>query len=170
METNISPVIIVPVLAEDCNPVPSSLGKEECWVGVDPGSVRCGIAVADLSATLASPLAVLETEPRISLAARLVTCLGWRSLRGLAVGLPLDQHGGEGKATELARGIGDMLADELSCKVYYVDERFTTKEMTSRRREAGRSGRQIKAEIDAWAAASILQGFLDRLGREGIPR
>jgi len=132
------------------------------WAGVDTGRVRCGLAVADAGAVLATPLGVVDTEPRASLAGRVLEALGERKLRGLVVGLPLDLRGREGEPVQFARELGGQLAADLGCSVHYVDERFTTAEMHVRRREAGKSGKQRKRDIDAWAAAAILQSFLDQ--------
>lgn len=132
------------------------------WFGLDPGTARCGLAAADARAVLASPLAVIETEPRSTLGSRLRAALGGREPRALVVGLPLDAHGAEGPAAQLARELGGLVAAELGCEAHYVDERFTTAEMHVRRREAGVSGRKRARDIDAWAAAAILQAFLDQ--------
>ncbi|MBN2081264.1 Holliday junction resolvase RuvX [bacterium] len=135
------------------------------WCSLDTGNVRCGLAVADASATLASPLAVIPTEPRDTLGARIGTALADRQARGLIVGLPLELSGREGPSAQLARELGAAVGRALGCEVIYLDERFTTAEMHVRRREAGVSGLKRRHDIDAWAAATILQGFLDRRPR-----
>ena len=135
---------------------------DEVVLGIDPGKARCGVAASDPSKTLASPLGVIATEPRRTLAERIAELLGARKPVRLVVGLPLDQHGNEGEAAQFAREIGELLARELALEPVYVDERFTTREVTQRRREVGRKGKQIAAEIDAFAAAAILQDYLDR--------
>lgn len=135
---------------------------QEQWVSVDTGRARCGLAVADTTATLATPLGVVETEPRQSLGERVLESLGERELRGLVVGLPLDLRGCEGKSAQFSRKLGEELAVRLNCELHFIDERFTTAEMHARRREAGKSGVQRKVDIDAWAAAAILQSFLDQ--------
>jgi putative holliday junction resolvase len=134
-------------------------------IGIDPGKVRCGVATSDPSLTLASPLGAAPTAPRETLATRITQLLGQRTAIGLVVGLPLDQRGNEGEAAQFARGIGELLARRLGLEAMYVDERFTTREVTQRRREVGRKGRQIAGEVDAFAAAAILQDYLDRLPR-----
>jgi len=136
--------------------------NEPVWFGFDAGTVRCGLARADAGSSLASPLAVVPTEPRSTLASRVQAALGGRAPRGLVVGLPLDARGEEGPAAELARELGELVAAELGCEVHYIDERFTTAAMHVRRREAGISGKRRANDIDAWAAAAILQTFLDR--------
>jgi putative Holliday junction resolvase len=130
-------------------------------VGIDPGKARCGVAASDPSGTLASPLGAVPTEPRATLVQRVIELLGHRTPTALAVGLPLDQYGNEGDSAEFAREIGAQLAAGLKVEATYVDERFTTSEVTQRRRETGRKGKQIAGEVDAFAAAAILQSYLD---------
>lgn len=131
-------------------------------IGLDYGTVRCGLALADTSGILASPLAVVATEPRDSLGARIRELLDGKPAAALVVGLPLELSGKEGSSARTAREIGTVVAAELDCPVHYVDERFTTAEMHVKRKAAGRSGKQRAKDIDAWAAAAILQGWLDR--------
>lgn len=150
--------------------VQSRIGPAEAdphWLGVDPGSVRCGLALSDPSGTLASPLGVVHTEPRVTLVDRVSAVLAGRQLSAVVVGLPLQLRGKEGPAARLAREIGALLAEGLGCPAVYLDERFTTKEMLARRREAGITGDKARRDLDAWAAATILQSFLDRRHREG---
>lgn len=136
--------------------------SDKVAVGIDPGKVRCGVAASDPSLTLATPLCAVPTEPRAMLAARIATALGHREPTTLVVGLPLDQRGNEGEAAQFAREIGELVGKALGLTPEYVDERFTTSELTQRRRETGRKGKDIAGEIDAFAAAAILQAFLDR--------
>ena len=140
--------------------------NQPVWCSLDTGNVRCGLAVADASATLASPLAVIPTEPRETLGARLIAALTNRRVRGLVVGLPLELSGKEGPSAQLARELGELAGMALGCEVSYVDERFTTAEMHVRRREAGVDNIKRQRDIDAWAAATMLQGFLDRRPRD----
>ena len=144
-----------------CNLKPPTGEMDSQWLGLDPGIVRCGLAVADTSATLALPFSVVPTEPRQTLAARIRAALAQRQLAGLVVGLPLDQYGGEGSAAAVARELGTALATELDCALHFVDERFTTAEALARGRETDTSAKRPRADVDAQAAAAILQTFLD---------
>lgn len=148
-----------------CNSAPAFSESDPQWLGLDPGTVRCGLAVADASATLAFPLAVVPTEPRTTLARRLAAAAGARKLKGLVVGLPLNQHGAEGPAAVWARTLGEALAADLGCAVQFIDERFTTAEVLAKREESGISGKRRREAVDAQAAAAILQAFLDRLAQ-----
>jgi putative Holliday junction resolvase len=111
---------------------------------------------------LASPLAVVPTQPLASLGHRVAAQIGGRRPVGIIVGLPLDQRGQEADSARAARLIAETLEQALGLPVTFVDERFTTAEMAARRREAGRSRKQQRVDIDAWAAAAILQAWLDR--------
>ena len=88
--------------------------------------------------------------------------LGDKPAAALVVGLPLELSGKEGPSAQAAREIGTVVGAELGCPVHYVDERFTTAEMHVKRKAAGRSGKQRAKDIDAWAAAAILQSWLER--------
>ena len=136
-----------------------------CWVGIDPGLARCGVAVADPTDTLATPLCVLPTEPRETLAGRLAKALGHRWAKGLVVGLPLNQRGGEGEAAHQARRIGELLAEGLGLDAVYIDERYSSREAAVLRREALGGTKRAKRQherIDLYAATAILQAFLDQ--------
>jgi len=153
--------------------LPPAPAADLCWVGIDPGLSRCGIAVADPSGTLATPLCAVATEPRATLGARVLEAVAPRSIRGMVLGLPLDQRGGEGPAASFARELGAMLTEALGVEVRYSDERLSTREAAGRVAEMqaarrGRPGARWKrrtppGQLDAVAACVILQGFLDHL-------
>jgi putative Holliday junction resolvase len=98
----------------------------------------------------------------VTLAKRLIKEIAGRKICGLVVGLPLELSGNEGKSASLAREIGALLADGLGINVEYMDERFSTKDVLARSREMGIGAKHARKDLDAWAAAAILQAFLDR--------
>lgn len=152
------------------------------WIGFDPGASRCGLAVSDAGALLASPVAVIPLQPRGSLAERVCAALAVygapfaeTEYSGLICGLPLNERGREGEAALLARQLGEFLHGALlerlageggsaapAFELLFLDERFSTRHMASQRRAAGVKGSRLKDEIDAWAAVAVLQDFLDR--------
>jgi len=150
---------------------------ESHWVGLDIGTVRHGVAVADPAGRLALPLCVLAAQPASTLAVRLLAALAGRTARALVCGLPLDQYGNAGPAAQAVRHIATSLAGELKLELHFVDERYTTSAVqrppeAGQHRQAGRrqqhpaagnsrgKGRS-GAPPDAQAAALILQAFLD---------
>jgi putative holliday junction resolvase len=151
---------------------------DSCWIGIDPGRVRTGMAAADLSGTLASPLGAVGTEPRDTFNERAGMLLGSRQPRGFVVGLPLTERGQEGEAATLAREIGALLAQRWQVDIVYVDERYSSRaaEQSTAQVRAKTSKQFGKAQrmalkqsgaLDALAAVEILQSFLDRRTREG---
>jgi putative Holliday junction resolvase len=130
-------------------------------IGLDLGRVRTGIARADLSETLATPVATVDTEPVSTLHRRILAALQPLRISRLIAGLPLNQHGGENESTGFVRSICAVLEDSFGLEIEFVDERFSTREMQTRLKEGGGGQRDRREGIDAWAAMSILQSFLD---------
>jgi len=77
------------------------------------------------------------------------------------VGLPLNMDGTEGPSARLARAFAPRLQAALRVPVDLFDERLSTFEAEDRLRARGVSARDMKALVDAEAAAVILQGWLD---------
>ena len=82
-------------------------------------------------------------------------------MAGLVCGVPLGPLGDETERSQLARDAGAEAGRILGLPVYFVDERYSTRRIMSADRETGRSEKEGRADIDARAAAEILQGFLD---------
>ncbi|MCC7476889.1 RuvX/YqgF family protein [bacterium] len=147
------------------------------WIGFDPGETRCGIAVCDPAQILASPVAVLSVQPRQTLAERIRQALaaygapfGPDEYSGMVCGLALDQRGRQGESARRGMELGQAVHDALKTEVpklelHFVDERFSTAGMQRQLKDAGSRGKQRSAEIDAWAAASILDDFLQQRRR-----
>ena len=130
-------------------------------LGLDPGKARCGLAVAQEDSSIALPLAVVQTEPRETLAGRVRSVLAHRKAIRLVTGLPLDQRGREGAAAVWARELAQELACELGVPVSFIDERFTTREAYATRQRSGVKAKRNRESIDAAAATLILQSYLD---------
>ena len=138
-------------------------------LGLDPGERRVGVAISDPTGTLARPLQTLvrgSREQDFAAIAALVTKHG----AGLVVvGQPLSLNGTPGpQARQVARYV-EALADHLPVPVVLWDERFTTVTAhqilrQSRGRKERRRARDA-GQVDAIAAAVILQSYLDSTGQ-----
>lgn len=131
------------------------------YLGIDLGRARIGLAIADDVLRAATPLAVVPRRGDES---------DVRALRGFAeeyevsravLGLPLNMDGSEGASARMARAFAPRLEAGLGVPVELFDERLSTFEAESRLRARGVSARDMKAKVDAEAAAVILQGWLD---------
>jgi putative pre-16S rRNA nuclease len=131
-------------------------------LGVDWGERRIGLALSDESRTLAQPLATLtrRTGKRFPMR-RFLTLLEAHAVTGVVVGLPLDQEGAEGQAAAAARALAADIARRSGQPVELWDERLTTARALQAVRAMGGSTKGRKDDVDALAAALLLQHYLD---------
>lgn len=132
-------------------------------LAVDWGKRRIGLALSDETQTLAQPLATLTRRPgkRFPMA-QLLEHVKRNDVVGIVVGLPLDEAGAEGDAAHAARALADDIKRSVGeLEVSMWDERMTTARVLAAVREMGGSTRGRKEDVDAMAAALLLQHYLD---------
>jgi putative Holliday junction resolvase len=131
-------------------------------IAIDWGEVRLGLALSDEGQVLASPLGTLTRRQgkRFPMPAFLESVEAHHPV-GVVVGLPLTPEGEEGDSARAARELANQVASRTSLPVELTDERMTTARVLSIIREQGGSTRGRREEVDAHAAAMLLQGFLD---------
>jgi putative Holliday junction resolvase len=131
-------------------------------LGLDPGSKRIGIAVSDLSGTIASPLSVLQRsrskEHDLHEIARIARD---EDADVIVVGLPINMDGTEGPAARAAAGFARALATVVHVPVELHDERRTTVTADRSMIDAGLDAVQRRRRVDKVAAAIMLQSWLD---------
>jgi putative holliday junction resolvase len=135
-------------------------------LAIDWGEVRIGLALSDESQTLATPLETLlrRAGKRFPLARFLQLTAEHRPV-GLVVGLPLSSEGTETESATAARELAATLARRTRLPLELWDERMSTARALAAVREQGGSTRGRKADVDALAAAVLLQHFLDARGK-----
>ena len=136
-------------------------------LGVDPGTKRIGLAVSDLTGTIASPLLVLQRSKSpshdLSEIARIART---EEAEVIVVGLPINMDGSLGPAAQAATAFAERLATVAGVPVELHDERRTTVTADQAMREGGLDGRARRQRVDKVAAAVMLQSWLDsRRGR-----
>jgi len=137
-------------------------------VGLDFGERRIGIAVSDVSRTLARPLHTIA--PGTSLAERItaveaeiVQLAGEPDgLAAVVVGLPYSLAGQPHAQTERVLAFVEALRDRTDIPVTLQDERLTTVEADARLALRESDWRRRKSRLDAASAAVILQDYLDQ--------
>ena len=77
------------------------------------------------------------------------------------VGLPLSPEGSEGDSAIAAREMAATITRRTGLPLELWDERMSTARALAAIREQGGSTRGRKADVDALAAAVLLQHFLD---------
>ena len=131
-------------------------------LAVDWGEVRIGLALSDESQSIATPLETLARRPgkRFPMP-RFLSLVEAHAPVGLLVGLPLTGEGDEGPSAAAARELADTLAARTALPLVLWDERMSTARALGLIREQGGSTRGRKGDVDALAAAVLLQHFLD---------
>jgi putative Holliday junction resolvase len=128
-------------------------------MGLDVGAKRIGVAVADELGISAAPVGfVLRKDgDRVQLR-ELIARYG---ITRLVVGLPATLSGREGIQATDVRGYAAELAGDLDLPLTFWDERLTTTIAERALIERGVRREKRKEQIDAAAAAIMLQGYLD---------
>ncbi len=128
-------------------------------LGVDPGSARIGLALADELGFMAHPLRTLKASS--ASAAEIAAAAAEKNSPAIVIGLPRNMNGTYGPAAEKSRTLAEALKPLTPARVILWDERLTTAAATRRLQEAGRNSRDQRGVIDQAAAVQILQDWLD---------
>ena len=138
-------------------------------LAVDWGERRFGLALSDDTQTIATPLTTLTRRPgkRFPMPAFLALVTEHRPV-GIVLGLPLDASGAEGQWGGEVRELASLLGARTYLPVELVDERMTTARALAAIKEQGGSTRGRKKDVDALAAAVLLQGFLEGRRTGGV--
>jgi len=136
----------------------------------DVGKRRTGVAVSDRSATLARPLTRLDGANVLGRSLALLTELASDDdgLAAVVVGVPRRLDGSPTDVTADAQAFAAALRQHLTVPVVEQDERLTSVEADDRLAQRERDWRRRKDQLDAAAAAVILQDYLDRLPTTGV--
>lgn len=131
-------------------------------LAVDYGDRRIGLAISDPTGTIASPAGFIERRAgKRPPVAELIRRAQTLEAQAFVLGLPLDGSGDETPRCAEVRVVGALLAERTGLPVRYVDERYTTSAALRSVREMGGSVRGRKGDVDAMAAALLLQHALN---------
>lgn len=130
------------------------------YLAIDHGEKRTGLAVCEASETLASPLFVVTDKSQ--LIDKIVKTIEAEEIEGLVIGLPLNMDDSEGERAKQVRRFGDDLADHISIDITFFDERLSSFDASNKLAGLDLTRKKKKKYLDAVAAASFLQAFLDQ--------
>ncbi len=140
-------------------------------LGIDYGERRIGLALSDPTGLLASPWKKIENDGNVGAAAQR---LGLEvdalvaepdGLGAIVIGLPRRLSGEDNDQTPRVRKLAQLLGDRIAIPITFQDERLTSHEADERLAARQRDWRKRKAQLDAMAAALILQDYLDHQPR-----
>jgi putative Holliday junction resolvase len=135
-------------------------------LAIDLGIRRVGLALSDAGGTLATPLEVVHVTSPHQAADRVMDVIQREGVERLVVGLPLNMDDTIGPAAKSTLQWGRELADRSKLPVIFVDERLSSFEAEQTLASRKRAGEKLthqrkKQQLDAIAAAAVLQAFLD---------
>jgi putative Holliday junction resolvase len=129
------------------------------YLAVDHGEKRTGLAICDRDENLASPLKVLTGQAE--LIAQIVKVAKEENIEAIIVGLPLNMDSTEGPRAKSVRTFGVALESAAQLPVIYHDERLSSFDAEKKLAGLDLTRKKKKKHLDAVAAASILESFLD---------
>lgn len=130
------------------------------YLGIDIGDKRTGLAVADDTTGIATPLDVIEARSEAHRLEELGRVIREQQPQALVVGLPLNMDGTEGAAAKKIRAAAQAMQDRFKLPVHFMDERLTSYAADQLMSQSGLTHRGKKLRRDALAAATLLQDFL----------
>jgi putative holliday junction resolvase len=129
-------------------------------LALDYGQKRIGVAISDLSNTIATTHSVLINNK--SLLEKIKEIVLAEKITHIVIGLPLHMNGEKGDKALMAESLGDSIKSFIDVEIIYEDERLTTVS-AQRILIAGDVRRdKRKGKIDALAATFFLQKYLDK--------
>ena len=143
----------------------SELAAGKRLLGLDVGAKTVGLALSDVTLTVASAMETVRRTKFSRDAATLVRIIGENDVGGLVVGLPVSMDGREGPRCQSVRQFAANLLEHVEIPIAFWDERLSTAAVERILvGEADLSRRRRAAVVDKVAAAYILQGALDVVG------
>ena len=115
-------------------------------LALDYGSARTGVAVSDLTGTIARPVGVVERAGTDAGLARLRDLIAEEEPERVVVGLPLTLRGEHGEQAQETERFVESLRGAVAVPVELFDERFTS---------------VLADGDDARAAAHLLSSYLE---------
>jgi putative holliday junction resolvase len=135
-------------------------------LAIDLGACRIGLALSDEGGRFATPYEVLTVGGPAQAVGPILKVVEREGVERLVVGLPLNMDGSAGPAARQAVEWGKSLSARAGMPVVFIDERLSSfdaeQQLIERKRAGEKLTRQRKKEqLDAIAAATFLQAFLD---------
>ncbi|MDY0241520.1 MAG: Holliday junction resolvase RuvX [Rhodospirillaceae bacterium] len=130
-------------------------------LGLDPGEKTIGLALSDISLSIATPFDTIRRTKFTNDAKALIEIIDKHDVFGLVIGLPVSMDGQEGPRCQSVRQFAANLESIRPLPMVFWDERLSTVAVTRVLLEADSSRKRRAEVVDKMAAAYILQGALD---------
>lgn len=135
-------------------------------LGFDYGEKRLGVAVSDLLRTVATSHKIILRQNWENDLQQICEIIREKEIGGIVYGLPLQMDGQEGSMAKAVKEFAAKVHEATKLPYCFWDERLSSAAVEKFLiKEADLSRAKRKKILDASAAAYILQGALDSLGR-----
>ncbi|MCL2774051.1 MAG: Holliday junction resolvase RuvX [Oscillospiraceae bacterium] len=133
---------------------------------MDLGSRRTGVAVSDLTGTLAGGLEVIESMGLKECAEKVLDIAEKYNVSQIVLGYPINLNGTRGASSQITEKFKEMLEISASPRgleitVTLFDERLSTSLAHVYMNQTGIKSKSRKQKIDMLSAQIILQNYLD---------
>src|ERR1700761_7633011 len=106
--------------------LPAALPAYTPVVGLDLGEKTIGVAVSDLTRTIASPLALIHKRKFTLEAEELFALMAGRGATGIVIGLPVNMDGAEGPRCQSSRAFARNVLRLKDMPIAFWDERMSS--------------------------------------------
>ena len=130
-------------------------------LALDVGDKRIGVAVSDTLGILATPLTAVERTSDVKAIDSILEIAGDQEVGEIVVGLPVSLSGRFSDQTKTVVAFTRKLEARSPVPVKMSDERYSTLEAERLLSQSKPKRARSRGEIDAAAAAVILQSYLD---------
>lgn len=131
-------------------------------MAIDYGDARTGIAISDATGLLAGFTTVIQSRKADFVAGEIARLVKEHGVEELVMGFPRNMDGTEGPRAGLYRAFAVQVEEAAGLRPVLWDERRTTIEAHAILHTGGKRMKDHKKNVDAVAAALILEGYLTR--------
>lgn len=131
-------------------------------IGLDFGSVTCGVAISDETLLIASPVETIRYKTMEELLTKLDIYFNEYKIDKIVLGNPINLDGSISTRSELTLLFKDELIKRYNKEVIMMDERLTSVIVNNMLIMGNTSRENRKKVVDKLAASVILQSYLDR--------
>ena len=131
-------------------------------IGLDYGSVTCGVALIDESFLIASPMETIRYKEMDELLSKLDIYFSKYEIGVIVLGNPINLDGSISKRSEITLEFKTILENRYDVQVVLEDERLTSVIVNNILIENNTKRENRKKVVDKLAACLILESYLDR--------
>ena len=131
-------------------------------IGLDYGSVTCGVALSDESFLIASPMETIRYKEMDELLSKLDIYFSKYEIGVIVLGNPINLDGSISKRSEITLEFKNILENRYDVQVVLEDERLTSVIVNNILIENNTKRENRKKVVDKLAACLILESYLDR--------